>query len=67
MLQGFVVVYSLTNHQTFQDIKTMRDQIVRVKGTDRVPILLVGNKVGFWSRKVGNHGLFNKLVPKVLY
>ena len=30
--QGFVVVYSLTNHQTFQDIKTMRDQIVRVKG-----------------------------------
>ena len=43
--QGFVVVYSLTNHQTFQDIKTMRDQIVRVKGSDRVPILLVGNKV----------------------
>uniref|UniRef100_T1IN97 small monomeric GTPase n=1 Tax=Strigamia maritima TaxID=126957 RepID=T1IN97_STRMM len=43
--QGFVVVYSLTNHQTFQDIRTMKDQIVRVKGTDRVPILLVGNKV----------------------
>jgi len=32
--QGFVVVYSLTNHQTFQDIKPMRDQIVRVKGTE---------------------------------
>jgi len=43
--QGFVVVYSLTNHQTFQDIKTMKDQITRVKGTDKVPILLVGNKV----------------------
>jgi len=43
--QGFVVVYSLTNHQTFQDIKPMRDQIVRVKGTERVPILLVGNKI----------------------
>jgi Ras-related protein Rap-2C len=43
--QGFIVCYSLTNHQTFQDIKTMRDQITRVKGTDRVPILLVGNKV----------------------
>ena len=34
--QGFVVCYSLTNHQTFQDIKTMKEQIVRVKGTDRV-------------------------------
>lgn len=43
--QGFVIVYSITNHQTFQDIKTMREQITRVKGTERVPLLLVGNKV----------------------
>merc|ERR1719260_490572 len=50
--QGFVVVYSLTNHQTFQDIKTMRDQIVRVKGCERVPILLVGNKVDLESQRV---------------
>jgi len=43
--QGFLVVYSLTNHQTFQDIKNMKEQIARVKGSDRVPIMLVGNKV----------------------
>jgi len=49
--QGFVVVYSLTNHQTFQDIKPMRDQIVRVKGTERVPILLVGNKIDLESQR----------------
>lgn len=42
--QGFVVVYSVTNRQTFQDIKIMKDQIMRVKGVDRVPIILVGNK-----------------------
>uniref|UniRef100_A0AC35UHP9 Galactose-1-phosphate uridylyltransferase n=1 Tax=Rhabditophanes sp. KR3021 TaxID=114890 RepID=A0AC35UHP9_9BILA len=42
--QGFVIVYSITNQQTFNDIKTMRDQIIRVKGTDQIPILLVGNK-----------------------
>lgn len=42
--QGFVIVYSITSIQTFQDIKTMKEQIVRVKGTDKVPILLVGNK-----------------------
>jgi Ras-related protein Rap-2C len=35
--QGFVVVYSLTNHQTFKDIMTMKGQIVRVKGPERVP------------------------------
>lgn len=42
--QGFVIVYSITSLQTFQDIKTMKDQIARVKGTDKVPVLLVGNK-----------------------
>jgi len=42
--QGFIVVYSITSLQTFQDIKTMKEQIARVKGTDRVPMLLVGNK-----------------------
>ena len=42
--QGFIIVYSITSLQTFQDIKTMKDQIVRVKGTDNVPMLLVGNK-----------------------
>ena len=49
--QGFVVVWSLINHQTFLDIKTMRDQIVRVKGSERVPVLLVGNKVDLESQR----------------
>lgn len=43
--QGFVVVYSITSHQTFQDIKNMKEQILRVKNTENVPILLIGNKV----------------------
>ncbi|XP_074657772.1 ras-related protein Rap-2c-like [Tubulanus polymorphus] len=42
--QGFVIVYSITNLQTFQDIRTMKEQIIRVKGIERVPIVLVGNK-----------------------
>ncbi|OZC05577.1 Ras family protein, partial [Onchocerca flexuosa] len=52
--QGFVVVYSITSQQTFHDIKTMREQIIRVKGTDQVPILLVRTEDGiglaeYWS------------------
>ena len=43
--QGFILVYSLVNAQSFHDIKPMREQICRLKGTDRVPIVLVGNKV----------------------
>ncbi|EAX11783.1 ras-related protein Rap-2c isoform X2 [Pongo pygmaeus] len=43
--QGFILVYSLVNQQSFQDIKPMRDQIVRVKRYEKVPLILVGNKV----------------------
>ncbi|CAI9542999.1 unnamed protein product [Staurois parvus] len=32
--QGFILVYSLVNQQSFQDIKPMRDQIIRVKRRD---------------------------------
>ncbi|ESO92847.1 hypothetical protein LOTGIDRAFT_232941 [Lottia gigantea] len=42
--QGFVIVYSITSLQTFQDIKTMREQIIRVKGIEKIPMILVGNK-----------------------
>ena len=30
--QGFIVVFSITNRQTFHDIKSMKEQIQRVKG-----------------------------------
>ena len=42
--QGFIIVYSLTSRQSFQDIKLIREQILRVKGSDRVPIVLAANK-----------------------
>jgi Ras-related protein Rap-2C len=49
--QGFVVVYSITSRQSFEDIKTMRDQILRVKNRSRVPLLLVGNKCDLTSQR----------------
>ncbi|XP_018791911.1 PREDICTED: ras-related protein Rap-2c isoform X1 [Bactrocera latifrons] len=42
---GFIVMYSLTNHQTFQDISSMKNVITRVKGSQPAPILLVANKI----------------------
>ncbi|KAK0410654.1 hypothetical protein QR680_005257 [Steinernema hermaphroditum] len=51
--QGFVVVYSITSQQTFHDIKSMRDQIVR--GTEHVPILLVGNKCDLQHQRQVRH------------
>lgn len=43
--QGFILVFSIVSEQSFNDIKQMRQQICRVKANDKVPIILVGNKV----------------------
>ena len=42
--QGFLLVYSVINAQTFIDVQPLRDQIFRVKGTPSSPIVLAGNK-----------------------
>lgn len=42
--QGFVIVYSVTSKQSHQDVVVLREQIIRVKGTENVPMVLVGNK-----------------------
>ncbi|XP_050617310.1 ras-related protein Rap-1b-like [Macaca thibetana thibetana] len=42
--QGFVLVYSITAQPTFNDLQDLREQILRVKDTDDVPMILVGNK-----------------------
>ena len=45
--QGFVLVYSIIALGTFNDLPEMREQILRVKDTNKVPMILVGNKVCF--------------------
>ncbi|KAL9964861.1 hypothetical protein ACROYT_G028562 [Oculina patagonica] len=49
--QGFLLIYSLLNRQTFTDLKPMRDQILRVKNSDTVPLILVGNKSDMFDER----------------
>lgn len=50
--QGFVLVYSITAQSTFNDLRDLRDQILRVKDTDDVPMILVGNKCDLETERV---------------
>ncbi|XP_016417173.1 ras-related protein Rap-2a-like [Sinocyclocheilus rhinocerous] len=45
------IILNLVNQQSFQDIKPMRDQIIRVKRYEKVPVILVGNKVDLESER----------------
>jgi len=42
--EGFILVYSITAESTFITLQELRDQILRVKDADTVPMCLVGNK-----------------------
>ncbi|KAJ1932517.1 RAS2 protein [Linderina macrospora] len=42
--EGFLLVYSITSRSTFERVERFRDQIIRVKDQDHVPMMLVGNK-----------------------
>jgi small GTP-binding protein len=50
--QGFVLVYSIIAASTFNDIPDLRDQILRVKDAQSVPMVLVGNKSDLQDQRV---------------
>ena len=43
--QGFLCVYSITNKGSFDEIASFREQILRVKDADKVPMVMIGNKL----------------------
>lgn len=42
--EGFLLVYSITSRQSFEEIQTFQQLILRVKDKDYLPIIVVGNK-----------------------
>ena len=57
--EGFLLVYSITSRQSFEEILTFQQQILRVKDKDYFPIIIVGNKCDLDSeREVSRQGTF---------
>jgi len=51
--EGFLCVFSITEDDSFQSTQEFREQILRVKGDNNIPFILVGNKADLTnSRKV---------------
>jgi GTPase KRas protein len=56
--EGFLLVYSITSRQSFEEILTFQQQILRVKDKDYFPIIIVGNKCDLDSeREVSRQGM----------
>ncbi|KAL6064300.1 Ras-related protein Rap-1b [Balamuthia mandrillaris] len=50
--EGFVLVFSIIALSTFNDLPDLREQILRVKDADNVPLVLVGNKCDLADQRV---------------
>jgi len=42
--QGFLLTYAITSRASFDEVLMLKDQILRVKDADKVPMCLAGNK-----------------------
>ncbi len=42
--QGFLLVFSITSQSSLAELATLRDEIIRIKDDENVPIVIVGNK-----------------------
>lgn len=52
--QGFVLVYSIIAQSTFNDLHEIHDQICRVKDSEDVPMIMVGNKCDLADNRMVN-------------
>lgn len=42
--QGFLLVFSICNTNSFYELSELREQIIRIKDDEDVPLVVVGNK-----------------------
>ncbi|GEQ66391.1 hypothetical protein JCM33374_g54 [Metschnikowia sp. JCM 33374] len=42
--KGFLLVYSVTDENSLQELLALREQVLRIKDSDNVPMVLIGNK-----------------------
>lgn len=49
--EGFLLVYSINSRQSFEEITTFQQQILRVKDKDYFPMVVVGNKCDLESER----------------
>ncbi|CAB4256764.1 similar to Saccharomyces cerevisiae YGR152C RSR1 GTP-binding protein of the ras superfamily required for bud site selection [Maudiozyma barnettii] len=49
---GFLLVYSVTDKQSLDELMELREQVLRIKDASRVPMVLVGNKADLADDRV---------------
>ncbi len=55
--EGFLIVYDITNPQSFEEVRKLHRQVMQVKGGRRFPEVIVANKCDLeFKRQVRRSG-----------
>jgi GTPase SAR1 family protein len=69
--EGFLLVYSIDNHSSFEELAQFYEQILRVKDRDSFPMIVVGTKCDLeFQRQVPTSGTYQywaMLVPSLSF
>ncbi len=49
--EGFILVYTVTEQRSFQEVRKFKEMIDRVRNYEKVPIVVVGNKKDLEDRR----------------
>lgn len=65
--EGFLLIYSINSRQSFEEIMSFQQQILRVKDKDYFPIIVVGNKCDLPDdqREVSTQGMESKALAMI--
>lgn len=54
--QGFLLVFSICNMNSFYELAELREQIIRIKDDEDIPLVVVGNKSDMEDERVVPRG-----------
>ena len=62
--EGFLLVYSITSRNSFEEISIFYQQILKAKKLDCFPVIIVANKCDLeYERQVGMNGMCDLFSP----
>ena len=50
--KGFIIVYSIDDRSSFEEVQEFHKDLVRVKGTRNIPLIICGNKCDLEEKRV---------------
>lgn len=63
--EGFILAFSLIDRTTFDELVPLHNQILKVKGSSSIPIVLVGNKLDLATKEPGKRAVTPAEIQKI--